>query len=93
MARLIKRFRNQPHTVVVGGQTLSICGCGLSATQPYCDGTHKICESEELAKLYWYDDAKQPTLPSTAIRRCAATGSRRWRSTTNLNRRHSAKEI
>ena len=59
MARLIMRFRNQPHTVAVGAETLSICGCGLSATQPYCDGTHKICESEEPGKLYWYDDAKQ----------------------------------
>ena len=59
MARLIKRFRNQPHTVVLGGETLSICGCGLSATQPYCDGTHKISESEEIGKLCWYDGAKQ----------------------------------
>lgn len=59
MARLIKRFRNQPHTVVAGGETLSICGCGLSAAQPYCDGTHKICESEDSGILYWYDDANQ----------------------------------
>ena len=57
MARLIKRFRNQPYSVTVGGETSSICGCGLSATLPFCDGTHNITLSEETDKLYWYDEA------------------------------------
>ena len=57
MARLVKRFRKQPYAVTVGAETVSICGCGLSATQPYCDGTHKISESEAAGRLYWYDDA------------------------------------
>ena len=59
MARLVKRYRNQPHTVILAGESLSICGCGLSAKQPYCDGTHVISESEECEMVYWYDDAGQ----------------------------------
>lgn len=56
MARLVKRFRKFPYAVTVGDETHAICGCGLSATQPFCDGTHRITESEEPDKLDWYDD-------------------------------------
>ncbi|MGB5080077.1 MAG: hypothetical protein WBO23_04955 [Burkholderiales bacterium] len=57
MARLVKRFRSKPYAVTVGGETQYICGCGLSATLPLCDGTHKIAQGEEPKKLYWYDEA------------------------------------
>ena len=33
-----------------------ICGCGLSNTQPFCNGTHKIAREEDPNKLYWYDE-------------------------------------
>ena len=56
MARLVKRFRNEPYAVTIGGETQYICGCGLSATQPFCDGTHKITKTEVSGKLYWYDE-------------------------------------
>ena len=57
MSRLVRRFRNQPYSVTAGEETLSICGCGLSATQPFCDGTHTLSESEQANTLCWYDDA------------------------------------
>ncbi|HMH18448.1 MAG TPA: CDGSH iron-sulfur domain-containing protein [Burkholderiales bacterium] len=59
MARLVKRFRGTPYAVTVGGESQYICGCGLSATQPFCDGTHKITQGEEPQKLYWYDEEGQ----------------------------------
>lgn len=56
MPRLVKRFRQEPYAVTVGGETQYICGCGLSATLPFCDGTHEITRDEDPAKLYWYDE-------------------------------------
>ena len=59
MARIVKRLRNRPYPVTIGGETKYICGCGLSSTQPFCNGTHKITKTEEADKLCWYDDAGQ----------------------------------
>lgn len=59
MARLVKRLRGKPYPVTIGGETKYICGCGLSSTQPFCNGTHKITQSEAPGTLYWYDEAQQ----------------------------------
>jgi CDGSH-type Zn-finger protein len=56
MPRLVKRFRQEPYAVTVGGETQYICGCGLSANLPYCDGTHENTKDEAPAKLVWYDE-------------------------------------
>ena len=46
--------------MTIGGETKHICGCGLSNTQPFCNGTHKITRLEEPNKLYWYDEQGNP---------------------------------
>ena len=59
MTRLVQRLRNGPYIVTVGGEIKSICGCGLSSTLPFCDGTHQITKTEKPGKLHWYDSGKQ----------------------------------
>jgi CDGSH-type Zn-finger protein len=59
MTRLVQRLRNGPYVVTVGREIKSICGCGLSGTLPFCDGTHQITKTEETGKLHWYDSKKQ----------------------------------
>jgi CDGSH-type Zn-finger protein len=59
MTRLVQRIRNGPYVVTVGGEIKSICGCGLSGTLPFCDGTHQITKTEKPGKLHWYASGKQ----------------------------------
>jgi CDGSH-type Zn-finger protein len=36
-------------------KVVSVCACGISATFPFCDGSHKLCKAEDSACLYRYD--------------------------------------
>jgi CDGSH-type Zn-finger protein len=56
MARVVKRHRNQPYEVSIGGETQYICACGLSANLPFCDGSHAMTDAEDAGKTYWYDE-------------------------------------
>ncbi len=58
MARLVRREAHAPHRVEVEGaeKPVWICACGLSANQPYCDGSHKGTRQEEEGILYVYED-------------------------------------
>jgi CDGSH-type Zn-finger protein len=60
MARLIRHeqtgpYRIDPKDFPKDGKAIWICGCGLSATMPYCDKAHKACAAEKPGVLYVYD--------------------------------------
>ncbi|MHB1920745.1 MAG: CDGSH iron-sulfur domain-containing protein [Chitinophagaceae bacterium] len=50
----------EPKSVLVKpGKTYSWCACGLSATQPFCDGKHKL-EDCGMQSLKWqFEEEKE----------------------------------
>ena len=56
MARQVIKTATGPQDITLGGETVSICMCGLSSTQPFCDQSHKATEDEIEGVVYAYDE-------------------------------------
>jgi CDGSH-type Zn-finger protein len=62
--------RNSPFVMDVCAGNYAWCSCGLSQTQPYCDGSHRgsgkrpmVLEIEEDKKVAWCGCKKTGTPP------------------------------
>lgn len=52
--RKIIKSESGPMEVKPQEKSIWVCMCGLSANQPFCDGSHKKARDEEAGKVYEY---------------------------------------
>ena len=55
MARIVKRTKTAPYQLKPEDKDKTLCQCGLSQDQPFCDNSHLLTKGEEPDKTYWYD--------------------------------------
>lgn len=66
MARVVRHEATGPIKVEPQEKPVWVCGCGISKTFPFCDGSHKICRTEEAGFIYVYDPATQQVVEKRA---------------------------
>lgn len=54
-----KPYKIEPKDFPEGGKSIWICACGLSKTPPYCDKSHKLCETEPADSIFIYENGQR----------------------------------
>jgi len=55
MPRLVRHEATGPIRIDPQDKPVFVCGCGLTRTAPFCDGSHKACKDEDAGTLYQYE--------------------------------------
>jgi len=56
MARIVIKTAHAPKVIDPSDKPVTICMCGLSKNQPFCDGSHLKTVDEDDKKVYTYND-------------------------------------
>lgn len=54
MPRIVTHTATGPIKIEPQPKPVWMCACGISATFPICDGSHKACAGEEEGRVYVY---------------------------------------
>lgn len=76
MPRIVTHTAKGPIRLDPQEKPVWLCACGISATFPVCDGSHKACAGEEEGRVYVYGPDRTRAEAAIPARESAEDGGR-----------------